>query len=78
MNQKNFIIYFLVDYAPTGIKGVFLNTGEYIEANYHPLNVLNLSKDEDQIVIDLRLTKEGSDDLNLIGTFKLYKDELGK
>lgn len=64
-------------YAPTGIKGVFLNTGEYIEANYHPLNVLNLSKDEDQIVIDLRLTKEGSDDLNLIGTFKLYKDELG-
>lgn len=64
-------------YAPTGIKGVFLNTGEYIDANYHPLNVLNLSKDEDQIVIDLRLTKEGSDDLNLIGTFKLYKDELG-
>ena len=64
-------------YAPTGIKGVFLNTGEYIEANYHPLNVLNLRKDEDQIVIDLRLTKEGSDDLNLIGTFKLYKDELG-
>lgn len=64
-------------YAPTGIKGVFLNSGEYIDANYHPLNVLNLSKDEDQIVIDLRLTKEGSDDLNLIGTFKLYKDELG-
>lgn len=64
-------------YAPTGIKGVFLNAGEYIDANYHPLNVLNLSKDEDQIVIDLRLTKEGSDDLNLIGTFKLYKDELG-
>ena len=64
-------------YAPTGIKGVFLNTGEYIDANYHPLNVLNLSKDEDQIVISLRLTKEGSDDLNLIGTFKLYKDELG-
>lgn len=64
-------------YAPTGIKGVFLNSGEYIEANYHPLNVLNLRKDEDQIVIDLRLTKEGSDDLNLIGTFKLYKDELG-
>ena len=64
-------------YAPTGIKGVFLNTGEYIDANYHPLSVLNLSKDEDQIVIDLRLTKEGSDDLNLIGTFKLYKDELG-
>lgn len=64
-------------YIPTGIKGVFLNTGEYIEANYHPLNVLNLRKDEDQIVIDLRLTKEGSDDLNLIGTFKLYKDELG-
>lgn len=64
-------------YAPTGIKGVFLNSGEYIDANYHPLNVLNLSKDEDQIVIDLRLSKEGSDDLNLIGTFKLYKDELG-
>ena len=64
-------------YAPTGIKGVFLNAGEYIDANYHPLNVLNLSKDEDQIVIDLRLTKEGSDDLTLIGTFKLYKDELG-
>lgn len=64
-------------YAPTGIKGVFLNSGEYTDANYHPLNVLNLSKDEDQIVIDLRLTKEGSDDLNLIGTFKLYKDELG-
>lgn len=64
-------------YAPTGIKGVFLNSGEYIDANYHPLKVLNLSKDEDQVVIDLRLTKEGSDDLNLIGTFKLYKDELG-
>lgn len=64
-------------YAPTGIKGVFLNSGEYIDANYHPLKVLNLRKDEDQIVIDLRLTKEGSDDLNLIGTFKLYKDELG-
>lgn len=64
-------------YAPTGIKGVFLNTGEYIDANYHPLNVLNLSKDEDQLVISLRLSKEGSDDLNLIGTFKLYKDELG-
>ena len=27
-------------YAPTGIKGVFLNTGEYIEANYHPLMYL--------------------------------------
>lgn len=64
-------------YIPTGIKGVFLNTGEYIDANYHPLNVLNLRKDEDQLVISLRLSKEGSDDLNLIGTFKLYKDELG-
>ena len=78
-SNKSEEFYYLLPsgYIPTGIKGVFLNTGEYIDANYHPLNVLNLSKDEDQIVIDLRLTKEGSDDLNLIGTFKLYKDELG-
>ena len=62
-------------YIPTGIKGVFLNSGEYIEANYHPLNVLNLSKDEDHIPISLRLSKEGSDDLNLIGTFNLLKEK---
>ena len=61
------------DYIPTGIKGVFLNTGEYIDANYHPLKVLNLRKDEDQIVIDLRLTKEGADNLVLLGTFNLLK-----
>lgn len=62
-------------YIPTGIKGVFLNTGEYIEANYHPLKVLNLSKDEDQVVIDLRLTKEGADNLVLLGTFNLLKEK---
>lgn len=62
-------------YIPTGIKGVFLNTGEYIDANYHPLSVLNLSKDEDHIPISLRLSKEGSDDLNLIGTFNLLKEK---
>lgn len=62
-------------YIPTGIKGVFLNTGEYIDANYHPLNVLNLSKDEDHIPISLRLSKEGSDDLFLIGTFDLLQEE---
>lgn len=62
-------------YIPTGIKGVFLNSGEYIDANYHPLNVLNLSKDEDHIPISLRLSKEGSDDLNLIGTFNLLKEK---
>lgn len=62
-------------YIPTGIKGVFLNSGEYIDANYHPLNVLNLRKDEDHIPISLRLSKEGSDDLNLIGTFNLLKEK---
>lgn len=62
-------------YIPTGIKGVFLNTGEYIDANYHPLNVLNLSKDEDQIPIHLNLTKEGADNLVLLGTFNLLKEK---
>ena len=64
-------------YVPTGIKGVFLNTGEYIDAKYQPLNIINLGKEEDQIVIDLRLTKEESESLHLIGTFNLHIDELG-
>lgn len=62
-------------YIPTGIKGVFLNTGEYIDANYHPLKVLNLRKDEDQIPIHLNLTKEGADNLVLLGTFNLLKEK---
>lgn len=62
-------------YIPTGIKGVFLNSGEYIDANYHPLNVLNLRKDEDQVPIHLNLTKEGADNLVLLGTFNLLKEK---
>lgn len=62
-------------YIPTGIKGVFLNTGEYIDANYHPLKVLNLRKDEDQVPIHLNLTKEGAENLVLLGTFNLLKEK---
>ena len=62
-------------YVPTGIKGVFLNTGEYLDAKYQPINIINLGKDEDQVMIDLRLTKEGSDALHLIGTFDLLKEK---
>lgn len=62
-------------YVPTGIKGVFLNTGEYLDAKYQPTNIINLGKEEDQVMIDLRLTKEGSGDLHLIGTFNLLKEK---
>ena len=62
-------------YVPTGIKGVFLNTGEYLDAKYHPLHIINLGKDEDQVVIHLNLTKEGADNLHLVGTFDLIKEK---
>lgn len=64
-------------YIPIGIEGVFLNTGEYIDAKYQPTNIINLGKDEDQIMIDLRLTKEEANSLHLLGTFNLHKDEIG-